>query len=99
MLQKQENTWEHFIFWSRFKTDQEEQSHRKKIDKGKTLIKKLRKKVIVKDEENFRLEEASNQENKNSKFKQRVNENESKTLQSEIKEVEPVVDVILAKYI
>ena len=54
------------------------------------MIKKLRKKVIVKDEENVKLEEASNQENKNSKFKHRVNENESKTLQSEIKEAEPV---------
>ena len=58
------------------------------------MIKKLRKKLIVKDEENVKLEEASNQENKNFEFKQRVNENESKTLQSEIKEDETVVEVV-----
>ena len=60
ILQKREKTWEHFIFWSGFKTDQEEQSQRRQVDKGKTLIKKLRKKVTVKDEENVKPEEASN---------------------------------------
>ena len=40
------------------------------MDKGQTLINKLRKKVIVKDEENVKLEEASNQENKKLEFKQ-----------------------------
>ena len=64
VLQKREKTWEHFIFWSGFKTDQEEQSQRRQVDKGQTLIKKLRKKVTVKGEENDKPEEASKQENK-----------------------------------
>ena len=58
------------------------------------MIKKLKQKVIVKNEEKVTLEEASNLENKNSEFEQQLNDNESKNLQSEIKEVEPVEDVV-----
>ena len=43
------------------------------------MTKKLRKKVVVKNEEKVEPEEVSNQENKNSEFEQQVNENESKT--------------------
>ena len=46
------------------------------------MTKKLRKKVVVKNEENVKLEEASNLENKNFEFEQRLNDNESKNLQS-----------------
>ena len=81
VLQNRGKTWEHFIFWSGFKTDQEGQSHRKQGDKGQTLIKKLSKEVTVKDEEKVKLEEASSHENKKSEFEQQVNDNESKTLQ------------------
>ena len=70
VLQKREKTWEHFIFWSGFKTDQEEQSQRRQVDKGQTLITKIRKKVIVKDEENDKPGEASKQENENFEFGQ-----------------------------
>ena len=65
VLQKRENTWEHFLFCSGFKTEQEEQSQKRQVDKGQTLIKKLRKKVIVKDEETDKPREDSNQENEN----------------------------------
>ena len=41
------------------------------MDKGQILIKNLRKKVIVKDEETDKLGEASNQENENIEFGQR----------------------------
>ena len=68
VFHKREKTWEHFIFWSGFKTDQEEQSQRRQVDKGQTLIKKLRKNVTIKDEENDKPGEASNQENKNFEF-------------------------------
>ena len=64
-MQKREKTWEHFLFWSGFKTEQEEQSQKRKVDKGQTLIKNIRKKVIVKDEETDKPGEASNQENEN----------------------------------
>ena len=63
------------------------------------MTKKLRKKVAVKDEEKVEPEEVSNKENKNSEFEQQINENESKILQSEIKEAEPVEDVIHAKIV
>ena len=63
------------------------------------MTKNLRKKVAVKNEEKVEPEEVSNQENKNSEFEQQVNENESKTLQLEIKEAEPVVDAIPAKIV
>ena len=65
VLQKREKTREHFIFWLGFKTNQEEQSQRRQVDKGQTLIKKLRKKVTVKGEENDKPKETSKQENKN----------------------------------
>ena len=63
------------------------------------MIKKLRKKVTVKDEKKVKLEEASNHENKNSEFEQQVNDNESNTLQPEIKEAEPIEYVVLAETI
>ena len=58
------------------------------------MTKKLRKKVAVKNEEKVEPEEVSNQENKNSEFEQQVNENESKTLQLEIKDAELVEYVV-----
>ena len=97
VLQKREKTWDHFLFWSGFKPEQEEQSQKRQVDKGQTLIKKLRKKVIVKDEEVDKPREALNQENENIEFGQRVNVEESKVLQSEMKKVESVEDVLLAE--
>ena len=99
VLQKREKTSQHFIFWSGFKTDREEQSQRRQVDKGQTLIKKLRKKVTIKDEENDKPGEASNQENENFEFGQRVNDEESKVLQSEMKEPELVEEVLPAESI
>ena len=40
------------------------------------------------------LEEVSNPVNKNSEFEQHVNDSESKTLQLEIKEANPVEDIV-----
>ena len=81
ILQKREKTWEYFLFWSGFKTE-EDRSQKRQLDKGQILIKKLKKKVIVKDEEADKPGEASNQENENIEFGQRVNVEESKVLQS-----------------
>ena len=61
------------------------------------MIKKLRKNVIVKDEEADKPGEASNQENENIEFGQWVNVEESKVSQLEMKEVEPVEDVLPAE--
>ena len=70
VLQKRAKTWEHLLFLSGFKTEKEDQSQKRQVDKGQTLIKKLRKKFIVKDEEADKLGEASNQENENIEFGQ-----------------------------
>ena len=94
VLQKREKTWEHFLFWSDFKTEKEDRSQKRQVDQGQTLIKKLRKNVIVKDEEADKPGEASNQENENIEFGQRVNVEERKVLQSEMKEPEPVEEVL-----
>ena len=64
VLQNKGKTSDYFIFWSGFKTDQEEQSQRRQVDKVQALTKKLRKKVAVKDEEKVEPEQVSNQENK-----------------------------------
>ena len=96
-MQKREKTWEHFLFWSSFKTKKEDQSQKRQVGKGQTFIKKIRKNVIVKDEEVDKRREASNQENENIEFGQWVNVEGSKFLQSEMKEVEPVEDILLTK--
>ena len=94
ILQKREKTWEHFIFWLGFKTDHEEHSQRRQLDKGQTLIKKLRKKVTIKGEENDKLGEASNQQNEKFEIQQWANYEESKVLQSKMKEAKPIIEVL-----
>ena len=84
-MQKREKTWEYFLFWSGFKTKKEDQSQKRQLDKGQILIKKLKKKVIVKDEEADKPGEASNQENENIELGQGVNVEESKVLQLQMK--------------
>ena len=49
------------------------------------MIKKLKKKVIVKDEEADEPRKASNQENENIKLGQRINVEESRDSKSEMK--------------
>ena len=61
------------------------------------MIKKLKKKVIVKDEEADKPEEDSNKKNENIELGQEVNVEEGRVSNLEIKEVEPVEDVLLAK--
>ena len=51
VLQKKEKTWDYFLFWSGFQSKKEDQSKKRKLNKGHNLVKKLKKKVIVKKEE------------------------------------------------
>ena len=50
MLQKKEKTWDYFLFWSGFQSEKEDQAHKRKLNKGHNLVKKLREKFIVKIE-------------------------------------------------
>ena len=94
VLQSRGKTWEYFIFCSGFQNDQEGQSHRRQADKGQTFIRKLRQKVKVKDEDRIKSKEVSDHANENFEFKQQLNDNESKNLQSDIKEAEFVENVV-----
>ena len=58
------------------------------------MIKKLKKKVIIKDEEVDKPEKPSNQENENIELGQRINVGEGIVSKSEMKEVDPVEDVL-----
>ena len=51
VLQKKEKTWDYFLFWSGFQSEKEDQSKKRKLNKGHNLVKKLKKKVIVNIEE------------------------------------------------
>ena len=58
------------------------------------MIRKLRQKVKVKDEDRVKLEEVSNHANEDFESKQHLNDNESKNLQSDIKEAELVENAV-----
>ena len=64
-MQKREKTWEQFLFWSSFKTEKDEQTQKRQLDKDQSLIKKLKKKVTVKYEEAGEPGKSSNQEDEN----------------------------------
>ena len=51
MLQKKEKTWDYFLFWSGFQSKKEDHAHKRQLNKGHKLVKKLKKKVIVEIEE------------------------------------------------
>ena len=57
-------------------------------------MKKLKKKVTVKDKEAGEPGKFLNQEDENIELKQQINLEESKVSKSEVKEVEPVEDVL-----
>ena len=99
VLQSRGKTWEYFLFWSGFQNGQEGQSHRRQADKGQTLIRKLRQKVKVKDEDRIKLEEVSDHANEDFESRQHLNDIESKDLQSDNKETEPLENDVPAETI
>ena len=94
ILQKREKTWEYFLFWSGFQTEKEEQSQKRQLNKGQNLVKKLKKKVTVKNEEGSELEKYLNQEDENIEIEQQINIEENKVSKLEVKEIEPVEDAL-----
>ena len=51
MLWKKEKTWDYFLFWFGFQTEKEDQAQKRQLNKGHNLVKKLKKRVTVKIEE------------------------------------------------
>ena len=80
------------LFWSGFQTEKEEQSQKRQLDKGQNLIKKLKKKVTIKNEEHSEPGKSMNQEDENIEIEHQINIEENKVSKSEVKEMEPVED-------
>ena len=59
VLQREGKTWDYFLFWSGFQIKQEEQSIKKHVDKGKTLVRKLGQKVKSEDKKDVKIEEVT----------------------------------------
>ena len=78
VLHKREKTWDYFLFWSGFQTEKEEQSQKRQLNKGQNLVKKLKKRVTVKNEEHSEPGKSMNQEDENVKIKQQINIEENK---------------------
>ena len=56
------------------------------------MVKKLKKKVTVKNEEDSEPGKSMNQEDENVKIEQQINIEENKVSKSEVKEIQPVED-------
>ena len=82
VLHKIEKTWEYFLFWSGFQTEKEEQSWKRKLDKGQNFIKKLKNKITVKNEEGSELGKYLNQEDEKIEIEQQINIEENKVSKS-----------------
>ena len=94
VLQKREKAWEYFLFWSGFQIEKEEHSQKRQLDKGQNLIKKLKKKVSVKNDEGVEPVKSLNQENENTEIEQQFNIEENKVSKLEEKEIKPIEDVL-----
>ena len=70
------------MFWYGFQTEKQEQSQKRQLDKGQNLIKKLKNKVTVKDEEGGEPGKSSNQEDENIEIEQQINVEENKVSKS-----------------
>ena len=90
VLRKKEKTWDYFLFWSGFQTEKEEQSQKRQLNKGQNLVKKLKKRVTVKNEEHSEPGKSMNQEDENVEIEQQINIEENKVSKLEVKEMEPV---------
>ena len=47
VLQKKGKTWDYFLFWSGFQSEKEDQSKSRQMNKSHSLVKKLKKEVII----------------------------------------------------
>ena len=73
VLQKKEKTWDYFLFWYGFQLEKEDQAQKRQLNKGHNLVKKLKKKVIVKIEEDNVPGKSVTQRHENVEDKQQTN--------------------------
>ena len=69
VLQHEGKSWDFFLFWSGFHVNQEDQQPKRQADKGKVLIRKLGQKPKLENEEEVKVEEASEHVEEDSKPK------------------------------
>ena len=92
MLRKKEKTWYYFLFWSGFQTEKEDQTQKRQLNKGHNLVKKLKKRVTVKIEEDNVPEKSMTQGHENVEVEQQTNIEENEISKAEVKDVELVED-------
>ena len=92
VLQKKEKTWDYFLFWSGFQTEKEYQAQKRQLNKGHNLVKKLKKRVTVKIEEDNVPEKSMTQRDENVEDEQRTNIEENEISKAGMKDLEPVED-------
>ena len=73
MLRKKKKTWDYFLFWYGFQTEKEDQAQKRQLNKGHNLVKKLKKRVTVKIEEDNVPEKSMTQGHENVEVEQQIN--------------------------
>ena len=90
VLQKKEKTWDYFLFWYGFQSDKEYQSKKRQVDKAQNLVKKLKKKVIVKAEEDSVKENSVTQRDENPENEQQNKVDEDEILKVQTQDLDHV---------
>ena len=83
-----------FLFWSRFQTEKEDQAQKRQLNKGHNLVKKLKKRVTVKIEEDNVPKKSMTQGDENVEVEQQTNIEENEISKAGVKDVEPVEDTL-----
>ena len=94
VLRKKEKTWYYFLFWSGFQIEKEDQAHKRQLNKGHNLVKKLKKRVTVNIEEDNVPGKSMTQGDENVEVEQQTNIEENEMSKEEVKYVEPVEDTL-----
>ena len=79
VLRKKEKTWDYFLFWFGFQTKNEDHAQKIELNKGHNLVKKLKKRVTVKIEEDNVPEKSMTQRDENIEYEQQTNIEENET--------------------
>ena len=79
MLRKKEKTWDYFLLWLGFPIEKEDQAQKRQLNKGHNLVKKLKKRVIVKIEEDNVPGKSMTQRDENVEDEQQTNIEENET--------------------
>ena len=94
VLWKKDKTCDYFLFWSVFQTEKEDQAHKRQLNKGHNLVKKLKKRVTVNIEEDNVPEKSMTQGDENVEVEQQTNIEENEISKVGVKDVDPIEDTL-----